>query len=147
MSTYIEFFAAPDDDAAAAVRNQGPSAKYPFVAANDLHFDADDAVLAWRNLMTGRTGLTVSDWDDLRFVAEFQNDGSAVFTVPDELVVMLIEAAPHRLREVAAAWVPAAAADGSEISEQAAADLISGIAGLARAAAGTENRLYCWVAV
>ncbi|BCJ48111.1 hypothetical protein GCM10010168_24710 [Actinoplanes ianthinogenes] len=42
MSAYIAFFAAPGDSAAAAVHNSGPAGRYPLVAADDLHFDADE---------------------------------------------------------------------------------------------------------
>jgi hypothetical protein len=146
VSKYIEFFAAPSDAAAAAVRNTGPARRYAVVDANNICFDADDAVIAWRNLLTDRTGLYLSEQDDLHMVADWVNDGSAVFALPDELVTNLIEASPLRLREVAEAWVPAMVADGTEISVVTAAVLMSGVAELARAAAGTGDRLYCWVA-
>ena len=146
MSEYIEFFTAPSDAAAAAVRNKGPARRYAVVEANDIYLDADDAVIAWRNLLAGRPGLYNSKRDDLHMAADFQNDGSAVFALPQELVTNLIEASPLRLREVAEVWVPAAVADGTEIDVDSAVVLISRIAELARAAAGTEARLYCWVA-
>ncbi|GLW30296.1 hypothetical protein [Actinoplanes regularis] len=146
MSRYIEFFAAPSDAAAAAVRNSGAAERYAVVDAGDIYFCADDAVIAWRNLLAGRAGPLVSGQDDLHMAADFVNDGSAVFALPDELVVDLIEASPVRLREVAEVWVPAVVADGTEIDVETAVVLMSGIAELARAAAGTENRLYCWVA-
>jgi hypothetical protein len=147
VSKYIEFFAAPNDAAAAAVRNRGPAETYTAVAANDMYLDADDAVIAWRNLLTGRAGLYLSKQDDLHWVADFLNDGSAVFALPEELVINLIEAAPHRLRDVAEVWVPAVVADGTEIDVETTVVLMSKIAELARAAVGTEARLYCWVAV
>jgi hypothetical protein len=144
---YIEFFAAPNDAAAAAVRNGGPAARYTVVAANDMYLYADDAVIAWQNLLAGRPGVYLSEQDDLHMVADYLNDGSAVFALPDDLVVSLTEASPRRLREVAEAWVPAVVADGSEIDVETAAVLISEVAELGRAAVGTRNRLYCWVAV
>jgi hypothetical protein len=146
VSQYIEFFAAPSDAAAAAVRIKGPAQKYVVVNASNIYFDADDAVIAWRNLLTGRAGLCLSEQDDLRMVADFVNDGSAVFALPDELVTSLIEASPFQLRDVAEAWVPAVVADGTEIDVDTAVVLMSRIADLARAATGTEDRLYCWVA-
>jgi len=146
VSQYIEFFAAPSDAAAAAVRTKGPAKRYAVVDANNIYLDADDAVIAWRNLLTGRAGLYLSEQDDLRMVADLVNDGSAVFALPDELVTSLIKASPLQLRDVARAWVPAVVADGTEIDVDTAVVLISRIAELARAAAGTEDRLYCWVA-
>ena len=147
MSQYVEFFAAPNDAAAAAVRTKGPAARrYAVVDANDIHFDADDAVIAWRNLLAGRAGHYLSEPGDPRMVADMVNDGSAVFALPDELVTDLIKASPRRLRDVAEVWVPVVVADGTEIDVDTAAVLISGIAELARAAAGTDDRLYCWVA-
>ncbi|MEU4244059.1 hypothetical protein [Actinoplanes sp. NPDC026619] len=143
MSQYISFFAAPSDAAAAAVRNRGPAAKYASVDASNIYFDADDAVIAWRNLLAGNT---VPDLSDLRMVADFVNDGSAVFALPEQLVTDLIKAFPRRLREVAEAWLPAVLADGTEIDVETAAALLSGIAELARAASTREDRLYCWVA-
>jgi hypothetical protein len=76
VSKYIEFFAAPSDAAAAAVRNMGPARRYAFVDANDIYFDADDAVIAWRNLLAGRTNLYLSEQDDLHMVADFVNDAT-----------------------------------------------------------------------
>lgn len=147
MSKYIEFFCAPNDAAAAAVRNRGPAEKYASVDANNLYFDADDAVIAWWNLLTGRASLYWSEQDDLHMVADYVNDGSAVFALPDELVSNLIKASPLRLREVAEVWVAAVVADdGPEIDVETTTVLMSRIAELARAAAGTEGRLYCWVA-
>jgi hypothetical protein len=116
------------------------------VDASNIHFDADDAVIAWRNLLTGDAGLLPSEQNDLRMVADFVNDGSAVFALPDDLVANLIEASPLRLRAVAEVWVSAVVADGTEIDVETAAVLISEIAELARTTAGTDHRLYCWVA-
>ncbi|MEU8241061.1 hypothetical protein AB0C07_22685 [Actinoplanes missouriensis] len=146
MSQYIEFFAAPSDAAAAAVRTRGPAGKYAVVDASNVYFDADDAVIAWRNLLTGPAGHHPSEQDEPRMVADFVNDGSAVFALPDELVTNLITASPQQLRDVAGAWVPAVVADGTDIDVDAAVVLMSRIAELARAAAGTRDRLYCWVA-
>jgi hypothetical protein len=147
VSQYIEFFAAPSDAAAAAVQSRGPAGRYAVVDANNIYFDADDAVIAWRNLLAGRPVLSVSEQNDLRMVADFVNDGSAVFALPDELVTHLCKASPLQLRDVAAVWVPAVVADGTDIGVDTAADLMARIAELARAVAGTDDRLYCWVAV
>jgi len=146
VSKYIEFFAAHSDAAAAAVRNRGPAGTYAAVDASGMYFDADDAVIAWRNLLLGRPGVYLTEPDDPHMVADFVNDGSAVFALPDELVMSLITASPLRLREVAEVWVPAVVADGTEIDVETAAGLISRLADLARATAGTDDRLYCWVA-
>jgi hypothetical protein len=69
-----------------------------------------------------------------------------VFALPEELVTDLIKASPRRLHEAAKAWVPAVVAEGAEIDADTAAVLMSRVAGLARAAASAEDRLYCWVA-
>jgi hypothetical protein len=53
-------------------------------------------VIAWRNLLAGRTGLYLSEQDDPHMVADFVNDGSAVFALPDDLVTNLIKASPPR---------------------------------------------------
>ncbi|GAA4969074.1 hypothetical protein [Actinoplanes utahensis] len=142
MSQYVEFFAAPCDADAAAVRNRGPAERYAVADAGGIHFDADDAVIAWRDLLTGH----LSEQDDLRMVADLVNDGSAVFALPEQFVSSLVTASPRRLREVAEAWVPAVTAEGSEIDVETAAALIAEIAELARGAVGTDDRLYCWVA-
>src|SRR5690349_2123938 len=114
VSQYVEFFAAPSDAAAAAVRTRGPARRYAVADASNIYFDADDAVIAWRNLLTGHGGLQLSEQDDLHMVADFVNDGSAVFALPEELVTNLVKASPRRLREVAEAWVPAVVAEGTE---------------------------------
>ncbi|GAA1638567.1 hypothetical protein [Actinoplanes couchii] len=138
MSEYIEFITAPDDTVAAAVRNSGPNHRYPTVDATGIHFEADDAVMAWRDLLVGQ-----GEPAGPRMVADFVNDGSAVFALPENLVAALATAPPTRLREAAERWVPTVVADGATIDPETATTLLSSLAELART---TDNQLYCWVA-
>lgn len=140
MSEFIAFFAAPGDRAAARVRRRGPApAGHPHVSATG--FDADDAVVTWENVLTGRDRPHEATPGDPRMVAEFQNDGSAVFQLSADLAGRLAALGPDDTARLATAWCAAE----PDLPAAAAVDVLLGVAGLARTAAGSGARLYCWV--
>ncbi len=143
MSEYIEFFAAPNDKKAKAVQVQGP--KRSFKTVSGSWFDADDAIVLWENLLTGRLRKHEAMIDDPRMVADMVNDGSAVFALSDELVACLVQADLARLWEVAEAWRAEVLRNGGDIDGDTALGILVGVAGLAREAVQSDGGVYCWV--
>ena len=144
MSEYIEFFAAANDAEAKAVHVQGP--KRPMRTVSGSFFCADDAIVTWENLLTGRLRKHEATIGDPRMVADMVNDGSAVFALTDQLVARLVQADLPRLREVAEAWRAEVLRNGDDIDADAALGILVGVAGLARAAVQSNGGVYCWVA-
>jgi hypothetical protein len=143
ISEHIEFFAAPDDPTAAAVRTTGP-APY-FTTVSGAFFDADDAVVTWENLLAGRAGNNMATSDNPRMVAPWVNDGSAVFALSDHLVACLVRTEPSRLQEIAEAWSAGVRQNGDDIGPDEALGILVGLARLARDAVRSGHRVYCWV--
>jgi hypothetical protein len=144
VSEYIEFFVAPDDGVAAAVRNQGPASAFATVSGS--FFAADDAVIAWESVLTGRPADELWASGRPRMVAPWLNDGSAVFARSDDLTAHLVRADSGRLRDIAARWSAQVVADGDQLDEAIALEIIKGVTELAREAVRTNCPLYCWVA-
>lgn len=143
MSEHIEFFGAPNDEKARAFHVQGP--KRPIKTVSGSFFDADDAIVTWENLLTGRLRKHEATVDDPRMVADMVNDGSAVFALSGELVARLVQADLPRLRDVAKAWRAEVLRNGEDIDADAALGILVGVAGLAREAVQSDGGVYCWV--
>ena len=143
MSEYIEFFVAPNDASAARARTRGPRSSVTTVSGS--YFDADDAVIAWENLLTGRVDPTAATLDEPRMVADYVNDGSGVFVLSEELVRSLARAEPGRLQQIAQQWLIDEAGSGYEVEPDAAFNILIGLADLARDSIVAGRRLYCWV--
>ncbi|MFG2064737.1 hypothetical protein ACGFIK_25345 [Micromonospora sp. NPDC048871] len=144
MSEHIEFFRAPNDEEARAAHARGPKRGVKTVSGS--FFDADDAIVTWENLLTGRLREPEARVDDPRMVAEWVNDGSAVFALSDELVARLVQADLPRLRNVAEAWQAERLRDGEDLDADVALGILVGVAGLAREAVQSDGGVYCWVA-
>lgn len=143
ISERIEFFAAPNDATAAAIRNLGPARI--FTTVSGAFFDADDAVVTWENLLTGRVGNHTATSEEPRVVAPWGNDGTAVFALSDQLVACLARSGPSRLLEIAEAWSAGLRHDGDDIGRDIALGILIGVARLARHAVRSGHRVYCWV--
>lgn len=144
VSEYVEFFVAPDDSAAAAVRNQGPASAFPTVPGS--FFSADDAVVAWESSLTDRSIEELWATGGPRLVAPWHNDGSAVFALSDELTDRLLSADPARLRSLATEWSTDVVRDGDELDADVALRVIVGVTELAREAVHAGRPVYCWFA-
>ncbi|MGC4812527.1 hypothetical protein ACLQ29_18535 [Micromonospora sp. DT228] len=146
MSERVEYFVAPSDEAAGAVHARGPKRQpQSYRTVSGASFDADDAAAAWEELLIGATrpgGVTSSE---PRMVADFVNDGSAVFVLSDDVVTSLARAELPRLREVAEAWRADLLQDGADIDADTTLGLLVGVAELAREAVSSGQRVYCWV--
>jgi hypothetical protein len=144
VSEFIEFFVAAGDRAAARARYRGPRGTRTTVAGS--FFDADDAIVGWESMLTGRTVDELWASSGPRLVAPWHNDASAVFALSDELAARLLQVDAARLRELAVAWSAQVTADGDELSDDTAMTLLMGVRGLAHQAARTGSRVYCRVA-
>lgn len=144
MSEYIEFFVAPNDKKARAVHVKGPKRSYKTVPGS--WFEADDAIVLWENLLTGRLRKHEATIDDPRTVADMVNDGSAVFALSDELVACLVRADLPRLWDVAETWRAEVLRDEGDIDVDTALGILVGVAGLARETVQWGGGVYCWVA-
>jgi hypothetical protein len=134
MSSIVEFFIAPGDDAAAAVAGHGPEGVTE--VARYGNFDPVTTTSEWESSF----GI-VRD-DGLRIIA---GDGRpVVLAVSASLQAALAAADEEQLAEAAARWAGLPAGDGEEIRAEFASAMLSEIASLARTATHRGHRLYYW---
>jgi hypothetical protein len=134
MSTIVEFFIAPGDDAASAVAGHGPDRVYD--VARYGNFSPSIAMGEWESAF----GIVPDNGP--RTVA---SDGSSfVFAASASLQAALAAANEEQLAEAATRWAELRADDGEEIPPEFASDILSEIASLARTATGRSHQLYCW---
>jgi hypothetical protein len=134
MSTIVEFFIAPGDDAAAAVACHGPDGVYEI--ARYGNFCPDMALAEWESAF----GIVRDDGPPT--IAE---DGSSfIFAASASLQAALATANEEQLAEAAARWIELRADDGEEIPAEFASEILSEMASLACTATECGHRLYCW---
>jgi hypothetical protein len=136
VSSIIDFFVAPDDDAASAVLEHGPG------RGNDVvdkygHFDPVTTMDEWENCFD-----IVSDYD-ARLIAS-DDAPRLVYTVSASLQAALAAADEEQLEEAATRWVELRAENGEQMNRGFANDIMSDIASLARTATRRGHRLYYW---
>ena len=133
MSRIVEFFIAPDDDAAATAVGHGPDG---------------DEVAEYGNFSPG---IAMDEWasafgivgdDGSRTLA--QDGGSFVSAAPAGLQAALAAANQEQVSVAAVRWAELRADDGEEIDPEFASDILSEMASLARTATERGHRLYCW---
>ena len=139
MSSIIQFFVAPDDEAAATMVDGDP--EHTFESVTYGNFDADLALLEWDSLLTGRA------FDDLLLasasgVITDEDDGALIVAASVELQEALAGASEAELERVARRWADERAAEGEIIDPELAGEILTELARLART---TEHRLYCRV--
>ncbi|MFD8509505.1 hypothetical protein ACFV2L_43365 [Streptomyces sp. NPDC059687] len=145
MSIVIKFFVAPDNEAAAAVARGGPDRVFDSLTFGN--FDAEEALIEWEIIFTGRSFEELVAADEPEFVADpGDGEGPVVLAASRVLQEALAAADEHRLVEVSRLWVAERAADGEAFDQEIAAWILSGVAGLARAIGEGEAGLYCWMA-
>ncbi len=139
----VEFFAAPDDRAAAGVVDGGPEGR--FEMAQYGNFIPDLAMMEWEVIFTGGSLDGVLASGGPRIVADpGRGSGPAVIAAPVALAAALAAADERRLAEAGERWAQLGAEDGEEIDPVTASELLSEVAGLARIAAQRGHQLYCW---
>ncbi|MGE7440023.1 MULTISPECIES: hypothetical protein [Kitasatospora] len=145
MSIIIKFFAAPDRDAAAAVVEGGPDGVFDSLMYGN--FDAEEALIEWESLFTGRSFEELVEADVPDVVADpGDGEGPLVLVVSLALQDALAAADGPRLTEVSWQWVQERAEDGEVFAPETAAWILTGLAELARTIGDREDRLYCWMA-
>jgi hypothetical protein len=134
MSSIVEFFIAPGDDAAAAVADHGPAGVTG--AARYGNFDPVTTMGDWES------SFGIAGDDGPRIIA---GDGRPlVLAVPASLQAALAAADEEQLAEAATRWAELPPGDGGEIRPDFASDMLSQIASLARTATHRGHRLYYW---
>lgn len=134
MSSIVEFFIAPDDDAAAAVAGHGPDG-----VTEVARYGNFDPVTT---MGQRRSSFGIVRADGPRIIA---GDGRPlVLAVPASLQAALAAADEEQLAEAATRWAGLPAGDGEEIHPEFASDMLSQVASLARIATHRGHRLYYW---
>ncbi|MER7485620.1 hypothetical protein ABTY20_06840 [Streptomyces sp. NPDC126497] len=145
MSIIVKFFVAPSHEAAAAVVDGGP--ERTFESLEYGNFDAEEALIEWESIFSGRSFEELVAADEPEAVAEPDDgEGPMVFAVPRALQDALAAADRSRLAEVGRLWIQERAADGEAFDQEIATRILSDLAGLARDIGGRDHRLYCWTA-
>ncbi|PYC87579.1 hypothetical protein C7C46_04090 [Streptomyces tateyamensis] len=145
MSTIIEFYVAPDDEAAATVVEHGPAGIFESLSCGN--FDVEEALMEWEGIFTGRRFEELVAAGEPRVVADPDDgEGPLILVVSGPLQDALAAADPLRLAEVGALWVRERAAEGEEFDLEMATELLGDLARLARAADEHAGCLYCWSA-
>ncbi|MEY2241927.1 hypothetical protein AB8A21_03045 [Streptomyces sp. BF23-18] len=143
MSTIVEFFAAPDDAAAALVLRTGP--RHPFESLSFGNFDPEEAAVEWECLLAGGSFEDLVEAGEPRLVAG-HDDGCVVFAFSPRLFAALAEAERSELDDAAASWAALRAEDGEVIDTDIASVILGDLAALARSARLQGRAVYCRVA-
>jgi hypothetical protein len=145
VSVIVRFFVAPDDQTAAAVADNGPHGVFESL---DLgNFDADEAMVEWESIFTGRSFEELVTAGEPRSLADAgDGEGPVLLAASASLLDALAGAGPTRIAEVGGAWAERRGADGEFFDPELAGELMGDLAELARAARGRGASLYCWMA-
>lgn len=146
MGVLFDYFAAPDNDAAAATIDLvgGPSeASLPTVQLKGV--DPFVQLGTLESLLTG-VGYDTVIGRSIEPVAMADDGALLVVALTEELATTLSDADEARLREVAEPW-SRTEEFGGEADPADLADVLTGLAELARDAKTQGDHLYCWVCV
>lgn len=145
VSIVIKFFVAPSREAAAAVAAGGPDRTFNSLVYGN--FDAEEALIEWESIFTGRSFEELVAADEPEAVADSDGEeGPMVFAASKDLQDALASADQSRLVEVSLLWIQQRAADGGAVDQEIATEILSDLARLARGIDGRDHRLYCWMA-
>ncbi|MER6417057.1 hypothetical protein ABT273_39560 [Streptomyces humidus] len=143
MDEWADFFVAPDDESAAAVKGFSPRRAFEIVPVGI--YDPSDAVVEWESLFTGDSPQELMRAGEPQVLTEITNDGCYVFVISERLQALLATEDPLRLEEVARKWSHLRQTDRELVEEGEAISHLAELASLARTATGQEARLYCSV--
>ncbi|MCW8216579.1 hypothetical protein [Streptomyces griseolus] len=111
------------------------------------NFDAEEALIEWEGIFTGRSFDELVTADEPEAVAGSDGwESPVVFAVSQVLQDALAAANQSRLVNVSRLWVQERAADGEALDQEIATKILSDLARLARGIGGRDHRLYCWMA-
>lgn len=159
MGVLYDYFVATDDAEAAATVDWvgGPSCPpepkglrrrrkvEPLPTVDLKGIDPIVMMATLEGLLTGRDVDEVLDGNIGRDVAERDGGERMVVRLSDELFDALALADARRLREVAGPWSQTEELVGSDPGELA--EVLDGLADLARQGRAAGRRMYCWVCV
>ncbi|MGW7025884.1 hypothetical protein ACWGFX_01590 [Streptomyces xanthophaeus] len=144
-----DYFSAPDDQAAVGVlRTPGG----PGQAELDVVFLKDiDPVVAIAQLEAVMTGCSYEEATGSprsgQLLSEPEDGPPFVVTLTDTLIDALASASPDDLVRCAEPWSMTDELRQIGIGVEATAEVLAGLAGLARRARASDRRLYCWWAL
>ncbi|MGW6937555.1 hypothetical protein ACWGF3_00805 [Streptomyces xanthophaeus] len=144
-----DYFSAPDDQAAVGVlRTPGG----PGQAELDVVFLKDiDPVVAIAQLEAVMTGCSHEEATGSprsgQLLSEPEDGPPFVVTMTDTLIDALASASPDDLVRCAEPWSMTDELRQIGIGVEATAEVLAGLAGLARRARASDRRLYCWWAL
>lgn len=139
----MDFFAAPDDSAAASVLETGSVRGFASLPLGN--FDPEEAVVEWESLLTGGSFEELAEAGEPRVVAGADHGEHVVFALSPRLSAALAGAEPSRLWEVAVAWAERRAADGEVIDPDVARAIVDDVAALVGEAGRRGEGVYCRV--
>ncbi|MFF3139984.1 hypothetical protein [Streptomyces mirabilis] len=145
MSIIIKFFVARSHEAATAVVDGGPDGAFESLSYGN--FDAEEALIEWESIFTGRSFDELIAADEPEVVADpGDGEGPMLLAASKALQDALAAAGQSRLVEVSQLWVQERAADGEVFDQEIATQILSDLARLAHGLRGRDHRLYCWTA-
>ena len=143
MSIIITFSVAPNHEAAAAVAEGGPCGAFESLSYGN--FDAEEALIEWESIFTGRSFDELIAADEPEVVADpGDGEGPMLLAVSPVLQDALAGADQSHLVEVSQLWVQERAADGETLDHDIATRILSDLSRLAHGLHGQDHRLYCW---
>jgi hypothetical protein len=145
VSIIVKFFMAPDHEAAAAVVDRGPDGVFASLVYGN--FDAEEALIEWESIFTGRGFEELVAADEPEVVAD-PGDGESplVLAASRALQDALAHADQARLVEVSRLWVQERASEGEVLPQRIATEILVELARLVHGIGGQDDRLYCWTA-
>ncbi len=137
----MEFFAAPDDTAAASVLRTGTVRGFASFTVGNL--DPEEALVAWECLLTGGGFEDPVGAGEPRVVAEADHGEHVVLALSPRLAAALTGTEHSRLCEVAVAWAGQRAAEGAIIDADVARAIVGDPAVLVAGAERRDEGVYC----
>ncbi|MFB7225758.1 hypothetical protein [Streptomyces sp. NPDC056227] len=144
--TLCDYFAATDDDTAAAVVAVpgGPSQ----AALDVVSLKGIDPVVTIAQLEAIATGCSYEEASQRprfgQLLSSPEADGLFVFSLSDSLIEALVTATSDDLVRFAGPWAMTAELQQSQVDVETAAGVLETLAGLARRAQASRLGLYCW---
>ena len=146
MSVLTDYFVAASDDIAAAVIDEGPLGN-PTIGsvAEWTGIDPVVALGTLEELMTGVSFYTLLAESPQDVIAERDGGERLVMTLRPGIVEALTSRDEQDMRSLAQAWSETEELAGFDATTLG--DCIGSLAGLAREAASSGGRVYCWICV
>lgn len=145
MAILCDYFAAPNDEAAARVLDLdgGPTSAPGHPSVQLAGIEPIVTMQTLEELLTGRSEDEVMENPRQGEILADGPSGAMVVAITGELQSALAGADDETLRRVAADWATTEELDGSDPEDLIGA--LIDLADLARSAADRGNALYCWL--